>query len=253
MDVIVYMRVSTDRQDLSQQRNSVDQWLTANGLQATAVISDEGISGGVSYKRRKLGTEVLPLLKRGDILLVSELSRLGRSMSDISTLVNDELKPRGVRLVAPKSGYDIDTSTMNAQAQLMLQLLTFAAQMEKELIQSRTQSAIDVRQNAIKADGGFVSKGGRYVTKLGAPSESLPKARAAAAAAKRARAAADPTNVAIWRIIQRVVGNSTPTTEELQRCVLLCAERDIKTPTGKTVNVPRLRSCYYTLKKIYTV
>ena len=252
MKVIAYMRVSTDKQDLTQQQNSVNEWLHAHKMKTTAVVSDEGIGGGVTYRRRKLGTEVLPMLSRGDILIVSELSRLGRSMSDISMLVNTELTPRGVRLVAPKSGFDIDTSTMNAQSQLMLQLLTFAAQMEKELIQTRTQSAMTVRKNAIKEQGGFVAKNsGRYVTKLGAPAESLPKAQAAAVAAKRNRAAADPTNKAIWAIIKTVAGDSTPTREQLQRGVLLCAESDLRTQTGKTINVPRLRNCYYYLRKIY--
>lgn len=252
MNVIVYMRVSTDKQDLSQQENTVKEWLKANGLKATKTVTDEGISGGVSYRARRLGTDLLPMMSRGDILLVSELSRLGRSMSDISMFVNNELCPRGVRLVAPKSNYDVDTSAMNAQSQLMLQLLTFAAQMEKELIQSRTQSAMDVRKNAIKEKGGFVAKkSGRYITKLGATADTLQKACKAAAIAKRTRAANSPVNVALWDVLQEVSGGQTPTTEQLKRGVLMCAERELRTPTGKTINVARLRNTYYTLRKVY--
>ena len=252
MNVIVYMRVSTDKQDLSQQENTVNEWLKANRLKATKTVTDEGISGGVSYRARRLGTDLLPMMSCGDILLVSELSRLGRSMSDISMFVNNELCPRGVRLVAPKSGYDVDTAAMNAQSQLMLQLLTFAAQMEKELIQARTQSAMDVRKNAIKEKGGFVAKkSGRYITKLGATADTLQKACKAAAIAKRTRAASSPINVALWEILQEVSGGQRPTTAQLQRGVLMCAERELRTPTGKTINVARLRNTYYTLRKVY--
>lgn len=251
MKVFVYMRVSTDKQDLVQQRHTISEWLTANSMQAAHETTDEGISGGVSYRRRSLA-KVLPLMSRGDILLCSELSRLGRSMSDISEFVNKELCPKGIRLVAIKSNYDVDTAAMNAQAQLMLNLLVFAAQMEKEMIQTRTQAAIDARQAAIKDNGGFVAKkSGRYVTKLGAPTDALPKARQAAASLKRERAAANPTNQKLWSMLTDTAGSSTPNKAHFEKCVLMCAEQDIKTVTGKTINVTRLRTIYNNLKKIY--
>lgn len=251
MKVFVYMRVSTDKQDLVQQRHTISEWLTANQMQAAYETTDEGISGGVSYRRRSLA-KVLPLMSRGDILLCSELSRLGRSMADISDFVHHELAPRGIRLVAIKSNYDVDTAAMNAQAQLMLNLLVFAAQMEKEMIQTRTQAAIDARKQAIESNGGFVAKkSGRYVTKLGAPADALPKARQAAANLKRERAAANPTNQKLWSMLTGTADHSTPNKAHFEKCVLLCAEQDIKTVTGKTINVTRLRTIYNNLKKIY--
>ena len=250
-NVIVYERVSTDKQETAQQARTVKQWMKRNSLQATSVITDEGVSGGISYKERKLGKEVLPLLHRGDILIVAELSRLGRSMSDINKLVNDELKPKGVRLVVVQMGLDLDCANLKAIDEMILFAFGFAAQMEKELIQERTQSAIDVRKNAIKDNGGFTAKrSGRYVTKLGNP--EISKAVDAAAKAKRERAMRDANNIAIWSVLKPLeIGGNAPTTDALKSAVVAFAEREIKTATGKVINVARARNCYYTLKKIY--
>ena len=71
MKVIEYGRVSTDKQTLEQQNRTVKEWLSRNGLKTDIVITEEGISGGVTYKKRKLGTDVLPLLEAGDMLIVA--------------------------------------------------------------------------------------------------------------------------------------------------------------------------------------
>src|SRR5574344_1223539 len=100
------------------------------------------------------------MLERGDMLIVSEISRLGRSMSDINKLVSDELKPRGVRLVVVQMGIDLDCANIKALDEMLLFAFSFAAQLEKELIQNRTQSAIEVRKQKLKNEGSFVSKKG---------------------------------------------------------------------------------------------
>lgn len=131
-----------------------------------AIVKDEGVSGGVSYRDRNL-YDLVQKLQHGDCLIVSEISRLGRSISDINILVNEELKPRGVRLVCIKTGVDIDCSNINAMGQMLIFAFSFAAQLEKELIVERTQSALDARKELIKKDGGFFSKSGRWCTKFG--------------------------------------------------------------------------------------
>lgn len=249
-NIIIYSRVSTDRQTLAQQERTVSEWLKFHNLTATAEIADEGISGGVSYKERKLGTEILPMLHAGDILIVAELSRLGRSMNDVNNLVVSELKPRGVRLVVVQAGLDLDCSQIKAVDQMILTALSFAAQMEKELIQERTRSALEVRKSKLRADGSFVSKKGNTVTRLGSP--DISKACAAAAAAKREKARSDENNRRIWGVLSKCsVGGNPPTTEALGRAVLEFAAADIKTPTGKTMNVRRARACYHNLKRIF--
>lgn len=167
MKVIEYGRISTEKQTLEQQNRTVQEWLTRNGLKADIVITEEGISGGITYKKRKLGTEVLPLLEAGDMLIVAEISRLGRSMSDLNKLINDELKPRKIRLVIVQMGIDLDCGNIKAMDEMILFAFSFAAQLEKELIQERTKSALEVRKRKIEEEGGFYSKSGNWCTSLG--------------------------------------------------------------------------------------
>lgn len=166
MKVIEYGRVSTDKQTLEQQNRTVKEWLSRNDLKADIVVTEEGISGGVTYKKRKLGTEVLPLLETGDMLIVAEISRLGRSMGDINKLINDELKPRKIRLVIVQMNLDLNCGNMKAIDEMILYAFSFGAAVERELIQERTRSALAVKQK-IKEEGGFYSKSGNWCTSLG--------------------------------------------------------------------------------------
>ena len=251
--IIVYARVSTDKQETAQQMRTVNEWLSRNRMEATEVVEDEGVSGGVSYRDRKLGKIIVPELQRGDVLVVAELSRLGRSMNDISKLVNDELKPRGVRLVVVSTGIDLNCGDMKAIDQMIIQSIAFAAQMEKELIQERTQSAIDVRKKKLSEYGSFVSRKGNICTRLGNPTaEGRARASAESARVRKEKAMNDPNNQAIWAVLKPLsVNGNPPTNSALKEAVLAFAERDIRTATGKVLNVARARSCYHSLKTIF--
>ena len=144
--VYLYSRVSTDQQSLAQQERAVYEWLAHRNMNVSDVVSDEGISGGVSYKDRKLGRELLPKMKAGDMLIVSEISRLGRSMFDLSKLIHEELKPRNIRLVVVGMGIDLRCDNLTAMDELILNNFSFAAQLEKQLISERTKSALCVKR-----------------------------------------------------------------------------------------------------------
>lgn len=165
--VYAYLRYSTSHQDEVQQRFSLDEYASSHGLTIDDLVKDEGISGGVSYRDRNL-YKLVRKMKPGDVLITTEISRLGRAISDLNKLVNDELAPRKIRLVVIKMGLDLDCANLKAMDQMILYSFGFAAELEKELIQVRTQSAIDARKEAIRTQGGFVSKAGNWTKKLGA-------------------------------------------------------------------------------------
>lgn len=252
--VIIYSRVSTDKQTLEQQERTVNEWLKTHSLAPSLVISDEGVSGGVSYKARNLGRKVLPLLSTGDVLIVSEISRLGRSMADINKLVIDELKPRGVRLVIVQMGIDLNCARIKAIDEMLLFAFSFAAQMEKELIQERTQSALEVRKKKLLEQGSFIAKSGNVCTKLGRPSGAdTRKAAAVSAANRRERAANSPTNKVIWGVLNAAsMDGLPPTSEALERAVEQLNAMDVKTSTGLPFNINRARSAYHNLRKTYS-
>jgi DNA invertase Pin-like site-specific DNA recombinase len=123
-------------------------------MKVDEVISDDGVSGGVSYAERNLGKKLLPKTKEGDMIIVSEISRLGRSMFDLNLLIHNELKPRKLRLVVVSMGIDLRCDKITAIDELILNNFSFAAQLEKQLIQERTLSALQVKkQQGIKLGG----------------------------------------------------------------------------------------------------
>ena len=144
--VFLYSRVSTSQQTLAQQERTAYEWLNAHRMKVDEIVSDEGVSGGVSYAERNLGKILLPKTQEGDMIIVSEISRLGRSMFDLSKLIHTELKPRKLRLVVCNMGIDLNCSKMTAIDELILNNFSFAAQLEKQLISERTLSALQVKK-----------------------------------------------------------------------------------------------------------
>ena len=161
-----YIRFSSSHQDELQQKFALDEFAKQRGLMIDAFEKDEGVSGGVSYKQRNL-YKLIRKMKPGDTIITTEISRLGRSMGDLNMLVTQELKPRKLRLIVVKMGLDLDCSNLKAVDEMIIFAFGFSAQCEKEMIIQRTQSAIDARKEAIKKDGGFMSKSGNWCKKLG--------------------------------------------------------------------------------------
>lgn len=227
MKVIEYGRVSTDKQTLEQQNRTVQEWLGRNGLKTDIVITEEGISGGVSYKKRKLGTEVLPLLEAGDILIVAEISRLGRSMGDINKLINDELKPRKIRLVIVQMNLDLNCGNMKAIDEMILYAFSFGAQVEKELIQERTKSALEVRKRKIAEEGYFISKAGNKCTSLGGTTNGQAKGGKSNGEKRRKEAAENSTNRIVGELLKDCV-----TPQDVDRVAEKLNAMGLKTSSG---------------------
>ena len=84
--IYAYLRVSTEKQTLENQRFEVCNW--ANDRQITIdEFIEEVMSGGISIGHRKLGS-LSAKLKESDILIVPELSRLGRSLLNVMSFLN---------------------------------------------------------------------------------------------------------------------------------------------------------------------
>lgn len=205
--VFLYSRVSTSAQTLAQQERTAYEWLKAHNMTVDEVVSDEGISGGVSYADRNLGKVLLPKTKEGDMIIVSEVSRLGRSMYNLSELIHKELKPRKIRLVCVNMGIDLDCSKMTAIDELIISNFSFAAQLEKQLISERTLSALQVkRQQGVKFGSASERyrenyKNKTYVEKM--------EAKRKMGATKCARNLASQEKQAFFKILRRVFPDAT--------------------------------------------
>ena len=100
--VVAYLRVSTEKQFLANQREELLRFAEKNGLQIDKWYT-ETVSGSVRSKDRKL-SGVLNRMQRGDSLIVTEISRLSRTMLEIMTILNSCIK-KEIVLYSTKEGY----------------------------------------------------------------------------------------------------------------------------------------------------
>ena len=253
--VYAYLRVSTDSQNLMQQQNAINEYIKYKGLTITDVVTDEGVSGGVSYKDRHL-YNLIQSLNEGDVIVVSEISRLGRSMSDLNKLVNEELKPRKIRLIIITMGLDLDCSNLKAIDEMILFAFSFSAQVEKEMIQERTRNALEARKKKIVNEGGFYSKKGKWCTKLGNDGTHTQAASIASAKRRQSVARENASNLAVYKYIRSWEKRNIALNKETPKKVYeelsdILNELGYTTPTGLEFNQLRLRAMWDKLKNLY--
>ena len=135
-----YLRVSTDTQDLKSQKFEILNYCHRQKLRINKWLSIE-ISSKRSTKDRRID-ELLALLKPGDRLIVSELSRLGRSTGEVIQLVN-QLSEMKVELIAIKQSLKINTKNRkDMTSKVMVTIFSLLAELERDLISERTRTAL---------------------------------------------------------------------------------------------------------------
>lgn len=143
MRVYGYIRISTGKQDTENQRFEILKYANENKLGSVEFL-EETISGRKSWKDRKIGTLVQELQK-GDILIITELSRLGRSMLEVMELLSILLR-KGVELHVVKNKQVLKD---DLHSKVFAMAFSIAAEIERELISQRTKEALARR----KAEG----------------------------------------------------------------------------------------------------
>lgn len=135
--IVAYLRTSTDKQDLSHQKLELLEFARKNSLSIDEFI-EITISSRKTSKQRRID-ELLERLDQADTLMVTELSRLGRSTAEVISLVN-VLTHRNVRLIILKQNLDISQQDMNSK--VMLTLFSLFSELERDLISLRTKEAL---------------------------------------------------------------------------------------------------------------
>ena len=137
-----YLRVSTQDQDSEKNKAAILTLANRRNLGQVQFV-EETVSGRVAWRQRRIA-EILDDLQAGDRLVVSELSRLGRSMlecMEILAIATD----KSVDVYAVKGEWQLD-GTM--QSKIMAMVLAMAAEIERELISQRTKEALRVKKAA---------------------------------------------------------------------------------------------------------
>ena len=135
--VIGYIRVSTSKQSYAHMEREMKEYAAKNGLVIDKWI-EETISSRKPLQKRKLG-ELLETIEEGSILIASEISRLGRSLMEVMEILQICLN-KNCQVITIKENYHLGN---DIQSQVLAFAFGLSAQIERQLISQRTQTAID--------------------------------------------------------------------------------------------------------------
>jgi DNA invertase Pin-like site-specific DNA recombinase len=149
--VVAYLRTSTDKQDLNNQKLEVLEYARRKKIHIDDFIA-LSISSRKSPRDRRL-EELVAQLHAGDTLIVTELSRLGRSTGEVITLI-DTLLAAGIGVVVIRQKLGLDHTRDDIQSITMITMLSLFAQLERLMISQRTKEALAAK----KAQGVVLGK-----------------------------------------------------------------------------------------------
>jgi DNA invertase Pin-like site-specific DNA recombinase len=137
-----YLRVSTDSQDLDNQRHGIEEYAERRGL-GPLEYTEETASGAVDWRERSLG-KLLDEMEAGDILIAAEISRIARSTLQVLEILNLATK-KGITIHLVKEGFVMDGSL---QSEMMASLFGIVATFERRLNSARTKESLARRKAA---------------------------------------------------------------------------------------------------------
>ena len=151
-----YIRVSSDKQTVENQRYEINQFCAKEGIAIDGWI-EETVSGTKAYSKRRLG-RLLRHIGKGDLIVCSELSRLGRNLLMIMEILSYCMQ-RECKIWTIKDGYRLGD---DIQSKVLAFAFGLSAEIERNLISLRTREAL----KRVRAEGKHV---GRPVGKKSRP------------------------------------------------------------------------------------
>lgn len=131
-----YIRVSSDKQTVENQRFEIEKFCKRNGVVINFWI-EETISGTKDIEQRKLGT-LLKKMKKDDILLCAEISRLGRNLLMIMSILHHCMK-KEIQVWTIKDNYRLGS---DISSKVLAFAFGLSAEIERNLISQRTKEAL---------------------------------------------------------------------------------------------------------------
>ena len=136
MKTLEYLRVSKATQETENQKHEIERFCKLRGFRVSEYI-EEVVSGRKDIRKRKLW-KLLDNMEEGDTLIITEVSRAGRTLLDITDFMRHCLNKK-ITVYITKNG---DCIGDNPYSRFAIAALAFAAEIERELISSRTKEAL---------------------------------------------------------------------------------------------------------------
>ena len=137
MKCFAYVRVSTDTQSVENQIFEIEQFAKKNNITVDEWKKDDGISGTVDYSKRGIG-RIIEEAQPGDVIIISELSRLGRRLLMIMECLN-RIMLKGCTVYSIKEGFRLGD---DIQCKVLAFAFGLSAEIERNLISQRTKEAL---------------------------------------------------------------------------------------------------------------
>lgn len=139
--IIGYLRVSTGKQNPANQQDEIRRFADSRNLSVSQWVT-EVASGKKKECDRKLGG-LIRRMKHGDTLIVTEISRLSRTLTDLMAIMGKCLE-KGINLYTTKEGYSFDNSI---NSKVLCFAFGLVAEIERNLISMRTKEALALRKS----------------------------------------------------------------------------------------------------------
>jgi len=139
---LAYIRVSTENQESNNQRLEILESARKQNIKVDEFI-EITVSSRKNTKDRRID-ELLTRLAENDTLIVTEISRLGRSTSEVIQLIN-RLIENNVRIMVLKQGLDISRQDM--QSKIIITLFSLFAELERDLVSLRTKESLAAKKS----------------------------------------------------------------------------------------------------------
>lgn len=135
-----YLRVSSDEQDVNSQKQGVEGFAKEKGWAIDEYITDEGVSGGKDPSKRNLGP-LLQKLHKGDIVICSEISRLGRDLYMVMDILHFCMQQECI-IYTVKDRFTLGD---DIQSKVLAFAFGLAAEIERQMIRQRTKEGLKLR------------------------------------------------------------------------------------------------------------
>jgi len=139
---VAYLRVSTHDQDLEKNKSDILRLANDKNLGKVEFVQEK-VSGKVSWRKRKIA-QIIDELEKGDTILLSEFSRLGRSMLECMEIISIAVS-KEIKIYTVKGNWQLDDSI---QSKVMAMVFSMAAEIERDLISKRTREALKSKKES---------------------------------------------------------------------------------------------------------